>query len=49
MPDEPLAGACCQSGCDPCVYDTYWQAMGRYERALDEWKIRQAMRDGGAR
>ena len=41
-PPEPEAGACCQSGCDPCVYDLYWQAMDRYEQALAAWKSRRA-------
>jgi hypothetical protein len=49
MPAEPEAGACCQSGCDPCVYDIYWAAMDRYEQALAGWKIRQAARSGGTR
>ncbi len=42
MPPEPEASACCQSGCDPCVYDHYWDAMNRYERALAEWELRRA-------
>ena len=41
MPLEPEAGACCQSGCDPCVYDLYWAAVDRYEQALADWKGRQ--------
>jgi hypothetical protein len=41
-PPEPEPGACCQSGCDPCVYDLYWQAVDRYEEALAEWKARLA-------
>jgi len=41
-PPEPEAGACCQSGCDPCVYDLYWEAMDRYEQALAAWKSRHA-------
>ena len=50
MPLEPEAGACCQSGCDPCVYDHYWDAMNRYEQALVEWDIRrsQGKAAGGA-
>ena len=42
MPPEPEANACCQSGCDPCVYDLYWEAMDRYEQALAEWESRYA-------
>jgi len=40
-PLEPEPGACCQSGCDPCVYDLYWAAVDRYEVALTEWEARQ--------
>ena len=47
LPREPEAGACCQSGCDPCVYDHYRAAVDRYERALAAWKSRQAARRAG--
>ena len=47
MPPEPEAGACCQSGCDPCVYDLYWAAVDRYEQALADWENRQAVRRAG--
>ena len=40
-PREPEAWECCQSGCDPCVFDRYWEALERYERALHEWNLRQ--------
>jgi hypothetical protein len=39
-PREPEAWECCQSGCDPCVYDRYWQALERYEQALAAWQAR---------
>ena len=41
MPPEPGPGACCQSGCDPCVYDLYWDELDRYEQALAAWELRQ--------
>lgn len=41
-PSEPDAGSCCQSGCDPCVYDLYWQAYDRYEQALADWHSRNS-------
>jgi hypothetical protein len=44
MPREPEAGTCCQSGCDPCVYDLYWAAVDRYEQALADWNSRNAAR-----
>ena len=40
-PVAPEPWECCQSGCDPCVYDLYWQAMERFERALHDWKLRR--------
>ena len=39
-PREPEAGDCCQSGCEPCIYDLYWDALERYERALRDWTLR---------
>jgi hypothetical protein len=39
-PPEPEPWECCQSGCDPCVYDRYWEALERYERALTAWNSR---------
>lgn len=39
-PQEPEAWECCQSGCDPCVYDRYWEALERYEQALLAWQRR---------
>ena len=35
-PQEPEQGACCGSGCIPCVYDRYWEELDEYERALDD-------------
>lgn len=46
-PPEPEPGACCQSGCDPCVFDLYWEAVDRYEQALAAWASRQ-QRSGDA-
>jgi hypothetical protein len=43
-PRAPEQWECCQSGCDPCVYDTYWEAVERYERALSEWESRKNSR-----
>ena len=40
-PRAPEQWECCQSGCDPCVYDLYWQAVDRYEAALRAWEARQ--------
>lgn len=40
-PRELEPGECCQNGCDPCVFDRYWEALERYEQALREWEKRQ--------
>ena len=43
-PREPEPGECCQSGCEPCVYDRYWEALERYEQSLREWLLRHPKR-----
>ncbi len=43
-PEKPLAPEpweCCQSGCEPCIYDRYWEALTDYEAALRIWESRQ--------
>ena len=44
-PIEPESWECCQSGCDPCVFDRYWDALARYEHALAEWEGRRKGRE----
>jgi hypothetical protein len=39
-PREPEAIECCGSGCAPCVYDVYWEAVARYESELEAWQAR---------
>jgi Oxidoreductase-like protein, N-terminal len=39
-PREPDAIECCGSGCAPCVYDLYWEAVARYEADLEAWQTR---------
>jgi hypothetical protein len=49
-PEPPAAPdplECCNSGCQPCVYDVYWEAVDRYEEALREWEERDAKRRAG--
>ena len=41
-PREPEPGECCQSGCERCVYDIYWDAYARYEQALEVWERRRS-------
>jgi hypothetical protein len=40
-PREPALEDCCQSGCAPCIFDLYQDALERYRIALQEWQLRQ--------
>jgi len=40
-PVQPALEDCCRSGCTPCVFDLYEEAMERYRAALKEWQVRQ--------
>lgn len=43
MPEPPVFedyDACCGSGCDPCLFDLYDQAMERYRNVLRAWHER---------
>lgn len=46
-PREPEPWECCQNGCEPCVYDRYWEALTNYEAALQAWEGRQSDRQSG--
>ena len=37
-PVQPDINDCCRSGCTPCVFDTYEEALERYRKALQRWK-----------
>lgn len=39
-PERPAPEECCNSGCIPCVYDLYDEAMDRYREALKAWRAR---------
>ncbi|TFW07760.1 oxidoreductase [Oxalobacteraceae bacterium OM1] len=41
-PRQPELEECCGSGCSPCVFDRYEEAMERYRDALRAWEARQA-------
>jgi hypothetical protein len=43
-PREPEAIECCGSGCAPCVYDVYWEAVARYESELEAWQARNSVK-----
>jgi hypothetical protein len=36
-PEPPLPSDCCESGCDPCVYDSYSEALQYYRDRLAQW------------
>lgn len=39
-PEPPLPSDCCDSGCDPCVNDTYAEELAHYRQALADWLAR---------
>lgn len=41
-PLPPDLEDCCRSGCEPCIFDLFDQAMERYRAELDAWEQRQA-------
>jgi len=42
-PEPPAPGDCCQSGCIPCVYDLYDEALERYREQLRAWRARHGV------
>lgn len=46
-PTPPEKWECCQSGCEPCIYDIYWSNLERYEEALRAWEARVKARGSG--
>ncbi|AHV92910.1 oxidoreductase-like domain-containing protein [Bordetella holmesii] len=45
-PEAPGSNECCQSGCIPCVYDFYDEAMSDYREALKAWLQRHPENGG---
>ena len=37
-PLQPDIDDCCRSGCDPCIFDLYEDAMARYRLQLQAWE-----------
>ncbi|HWP18379.1 MAG TPA: oxidoreductase-like domain-containing protein [Burkholderiaceae bacterium] len=44
-PEPPAEGACCGSGCDPCVWDLYAEERARWMDAMRAWQARQEAHD----
>ena len=42
-PPQPELEDCCRSGCTPCVFDLYEDALERYRRALAAWEAANAV------
>ena len=36
-PEAPLPSDCCDSGCDPCVHDSYTEELQYYRQQLAKW------------
>ena len=41
-PTEPDLDECCHSGCVPCIFDLYEEAVERYRIELKAWEERRA-------
>jgi hypothetical protein len=41
-PVPPALEDCCGSGCNPCIFDVYEDALERYRQRLTAWQQRQA-------
>ncbi|UVW27673.1 oxidoreductase-like domain-containing protein [Massilia sp. H6] len=41
-PVQPEPEDCCRSGCTPCVFDLYDEALERYQQALAIWEAAEA-------
>ncbi|WP_410498509.1 oxidoreductase-like domain-containing protein [Chitinibacter sp. S2-10] len=40
-PYEPALEECCNSGCEPCIFDLYAEQLNAYRVAHLAWKARQ--------
>jgi hypothetical protein len=44
-PEQPLPSDCCDSGCDPCVHDSYSEELQYYREQLAKWRERNPGQD----
>jgi hypothetical protein len=45
-PKRPGNDECCHSGCDPCVFELYEDALERYRVELSAWELRTGKKPG---
>jgi hypothetical protein len=43
-PVRPGPDECCDSGCNPCIFDLYQEELDRYRAELTAWQQRQSDR-----
>jgi hypothetical protein len=43
-PVQPELEDCCHSGCEPCIFELYEDAMDRYRLELQAWEARNKHR-----
>jgi len=48
-PVQPELEDCCHSGCEPCIFDLYEDAMERYRKELQAWEERNSGKKKQAR
>jgi hypothetical protein len=41
-PVRPHSDECCHSGCEPCIFELYQDALERYQSELLAWEQRQS-------
>ena len=47
-PERPNPADCCNSSCNPCIFDLYADALDRYQVEVQEWEEREARRKQSA-
>ncbi|MGN5479283.1 oxidoreductase-like domain-containing protein [Cupriavidus basilensis] len=48
-PERPGDNECCGSGCDPCIFDYYYQELERYRDELEGLGSTRGCPSGGGR
>jgi hypothetical protein len=43
-PNRPDDEDCCGGGCNPCIFDYYYEEMDRYREDLRAWQARHPER-----